>query len=175
MPLPFEDNPKDTIWYFSANPRNWVPEKGKDNWSQHENDAVALWELLEGYTSISLGWLEGPKRWLALYSKALIDDHHYRPRQPVVARFGRSPVTLASSDEITLFDACRDWAYGNYMDWPDDDVPGWPYGAFIIPPLTQWDPPNRTICVHYLLSTSRPYQVQLMRSRFHLPWPSSTN
>ncbi len=45
------------------------------------------------------------------------------------------------------------------------DDPGWAYGAFALAPLTEWDSATSRLTLHYLMSTSRPYQVQLMRSR----------
>jgi len=92
---------------------------------------------------------------------------------------------LADAEEIVAFDPCREAAYGRYMHWPDLDGllaagndrklywssrdPGWAYGAFIVAPLTRWNPGDRTLTLFYLMSTSRPYQVQLMRSSFHVP------
>lgn len=143
-------------------------------WSADERAARPLWYLPAGYTSQSLCWVDGAERWIALYSRADIGQH--RERSPVVARVAASP-TGAWSDEIVVFDPCRDGAYGNFMHWPDLDrlhetaVPptderGWAYGAFIIAPLTQWHPADRTVTLHYLLSSHRPYEVHLMRSRF---------
>jgi hypothetical protein len=49
---------------------------------------------------------------------------------------------------------------------PND--PGWAYGAFLLANLTEWEPDSRRLEIHYLMSTSRPYQVQLMRSALTL-------
>jgi hypothetical protein len=51
----------------------------------------------------------------------------------------------------------------------NDDEPGWAYGAFFLAPMTEWDGATSTLTVYYLMSTSRPYQVHLMRSRLHVP------
>ena len=118
---------------------------------------------------------------MALYSKAFYDPpNHFRARRPIVARVAPDPVALGSASEIALFDPCRDWAYGRYMHWRDldqlhnnppgmPDDPGWAYGAYLLAPLASWNPAARALTLHYLMSTSRPYQVQLMRSRFEVP------
>jgi hypothetical protein len=100
----------------------------------------------------------------------------------VVARIAPDPVGLKFASEVRLFYPCRDCAYGRYMHWRDldelhngppvmRDDPGWAYGAFLLAPLAAWDPPARELTVHYLMSTSRPYQVQLMRSRVGIREP----
>ncbi len=45
------------------------------------------------------------------------------------------------------------------------DRPGWAYGPFILNRFTQWNPDTRELDFYYLMSTGRPYQVQLMQSR----------
>ena len=57
----------------------------------------------------------------------------------------------------------------NSNGYPDNSVPSFAYGAFIIAPLTEWNEAQQNLTLHYLLSTSRPYQVQFMRSTFALP------
>lgn len=155
--------------------------RGKAGWSAAGDHASAtpLWRLLPGYTSISLTFVPGAQRWLALYSKASPFGDRNRPLGAVVVRTASAP-TGPWSDETAVFDPCRDGAFGTFMHWPDlDDLDqldssglrgdtGWAYGPFILEPLTQWHPKDRTVTLHYLLSTSRPYQVQHMRSRFRL-------
>ncbi|MFF4427491.1 hypothetical protein ACFY04_43480 [Streptomyces sp. NPDC001549] len=84
------------------------------------------------------------------------------------------------SQEIAIFDPCREGAFGNFMHWPglDDlnvqdpsglvDNTGFAYGAFILERLTEWHPGDRSVTLHYLMSTWRPYQVHHMRSRFRI-------
>jgi hypothetical protein len=108
-----------------------------------------------------------------------------------VARFGANPWTW--SDEVQIFKPCRDLAYGHFMHWsglddinrrvpPDfgDDLPGWAYGLFFLRRFTSWDPSSRELSLAYLMSTNRPYQVQVMRTQLRLPtaqspirWPAS--
>src|SRR5215470_4561980 len=180
MPLPVPElNPRNCIRYYTGPPEFWTSDSD-------EAAAVPLWRLLPGYTSLSVAWIRDVDRWVALYSKALLDPpRHYRVRRPVVARIARRLADLADAKEIVTFEPCREAAYGRYMHWPDLDPlhaegsdrklawsngdPGWAYGAFIVAPLTRWDPDQHTLMLSYLMSTSRPYQVQLMRSSFHVP------
>jgi hypothetical protein len=174
LPLPIGGNARASIRYYNG-------ESDPTNWSSDLAAARHLWQTLPGYTSISLAWFAGPKSWVALYSKALDDPpHHFRARGSIVARVAPDPVALRSVSEITLFDPCRDSAYGLYMHWPDldqlhngppamPDTPGWAYGAHLLTPLARWDSAARALTLHYLMSTSRPYQVQLMRTRFAIP------
>jgi len=90
-------------------------------------------------------------------------------------RFGANPWTWPN--EVQIFKPCRDLAYGHFMHWsglddinrrvpPDfgDDLPGWAYGLFFLRRFTSWDPSSRELSLAYLMSTNRPYQVQVMRS-----------
>jgi hypothetical protein len=173
LPLPANGELSATIGYYDG---------GTDpsRWPKDERLATAVWELPDGYTSVSLLWASGPRRWVALYSRAFWDPANgfFRARSPVVARVASTPMALGQAQEVTLFDPCRDQAYGRYMRWPSLDTPpmdpalrflgddpGWAYGAFALAPLTEWDSATSRLTLHYLMSTSRPYQVQLMRSR----------
>ena len=49
--------------------------------------------------------------------------------------------------------------------------PGWPYGAFLIDRYTTWNATSRNLTVAYLMSTSSPFQVQLMETTLMLPDP----
>ena len=181
MPLEPGRRPRrEEIRYYRGAEAGWSPD------ADHAS-ATPLWHLLPIYTSISVTFVQQAQRWIALYSKSapfsrdpqtgrVLGD---RPRGPIVARSAAIPIG-PWSDEIAVFDPCRDRAFGNFMHWPDLDQldqadpsgirgdTGWAYGAFILDPLTEWHPEDRTVTLHYLLSTSRPYQVQHMRSRFRL-------
>jgi hypothetical protein len=174
MPLREGERPRleDTRYYTgdSATP-----------WSDDSRRAAALFEH-GAFTSISLAWLDGPRRWICLYSKA---NDTNRFDGPAVGRFGK---TLWDwSPEITLFDPHTQEAYGVYMhkvgsgDRIHPDLPpaqdlgagpehdGWAYGAYILNRFTEWDEPHRELGIYYLLSLSSPYQVQLMHTRLHIP------
>ncbi|MFE7408969.1 DUF4185 domain-containing protein [Streptomyces laurentii] len=153
--------------------------RGDAGWSSPGDQASArpLWRLLPGYTSISVVFVPAGGCWIALYSRASPFGDQNRPTGPVVARTAPAP-TGPWSQEIAVFDPCRDGAFADYMHWPDlDDLnlrdpsgltdnTGWAYGAFILEPLTEWHPEDSSVTLHFLMSTSRPYQVHHMRSRF---------
>ncbi|MEU3355183.1 DUF4185 domain-containing protein [Streptomyces sp. NPDC037389] len=155
--------------------------RGAAGWSSPGDEASAqpLWYVPDGYTSVSAAYVPDAGRWVVLYSKARPIEQENRPTGAVVARTAPAP-TGPWSAEITVFDPCRDGAFGTFMHWPDmDDLDqrdpsylagstGWAYGAFILEPLTEWHPEDDSVTLHYLMSTSRPYQVQHMRSRFRI-------
>ncbi len=153
-------------------------------WSDDEGQAARLFPFDKShYSHISAAWLAGPKRWIVLYSNAYGDD----PKDAncggsIGARLG---TTLSNwSDEITLFDAQREGAWGVYMHKDASDTinkkpppsedptkpphPGWAYGPFILNRFTEWNESSRELVIYYLLSLSSPYQVQLMSTKLHL-------
>ena len=92
------------------------------------------------------------------------------------------------SDEVEVFNPCRDLAYGHFMHWPGlDDIDlalpallskeAWArershaYGAFILQRFTSWTVDSRELSLAYLMSTFNPYQVHVMRTRLRLPTP----
>jgi hypothetical protein len=171
MPLRGSDPPRrEEILYYTGQPGNL--------WASNQQQAVALFRLPRQYTSVSAAWLEGPRRFILLYSKANDWDTFMAP---IVARIGTTPWNL--SDEIELFNPCREHAYGKYMHWPGlDDInirvvssrkpepgPGWGYGAFLLNRFTKWNAATHELDLYYLLSLSKPYQVQVMHSKIHLP------
>jgi hypothetical protein len=185
MPLTLHEDPeKSQILYY--------PGGGSvRHWSPNEADAVTLFSTV-GYTSLSLSWLPGPRRWLLLYSHASPGKlgpaylpgaaNKHNPNGPVLARFGETPWSW--SEEIIIFDPLRENALGRFMHRPgcdelhknpellpsDPDLaydgwPGYAYGPFNLNRYTEWDPQSRTVTLYYLMSTFAPYQVQLMRSQ----------
>jgi hypothetical protein len=46
--------------------------------------------------------------------------------------------------------------------------PAFAYGAYLLNKYTQWDPVRHIVTIFFLMSTGRPYQVQLMRSSIQL-------
>jgi hypothetical protein len=157
---------------------------GPGIWSEHADDAAVILEH-DDFTSVSIAWLDGPKRWICLYSKA---SPHKRPDGPAVVRLGTSPWDW--SEEVTIFDPVRTDAppaqkpYGVYMhkqgidsfatdippsEPPDDPHDGWAYGVYLLWRFTTWNEQQRELTISYLLSLSSPYQPQLMQTRLHLP------
>jgi hypothetical protein len=175
MPLRLGAPPalQDMVYFTGNAARPWSP-------SAHE--AVVLFPHANTYTHLSTAWLDGPRRWILLYSNANDETGPGGYRLPVVARIGTSLVDW--SDEIAIFDPVREQAYGVYMhqvgrdrfhlDIPPSQDPakpehdGWAYGAFLLNRFTEWDPSTRELGIYYLLSLSSPYQVQLMHSRLRI-------
>jgi len=77
---------------------------------------------------------------------------------------------------------CCDYTFGSYgymddgvLKAPADD-PGQsqvgrdpasdsrPYAPFVVEPMTQWDPASSTATLYFLMSTSNPYTVMMMRA-----------
>lgn len=169
----------DTIRYFHA---------GRQSWSDFP-DGSAGYELfahpLPGwrYTHVSASWLPGPRCWIVLFSAAFDGTNEFS--EPIVARF--SPNLIHWSEQVMMFEPSS--AYGVWMHDPDptrgdtltyappppqptdQNHPGWPYGAFLIDRYTTWNATSRNLTVVYLMSTSSPYQVQLMETTLVLPDP----
>jgi hypothetical protein len=179
MPLREGESPRLTdTRCFSGDPKKW---------SESADDAVVVFEH-DGFTSVSLAWLEGPGRWIYLYSMANDDDDNHLDR-PGVARIGASPWDW--SPAISIFDPRVDShappaqkPYGLYMHKKDldtfnPDIPpnkpmehdGWAYGAYLLNCFTEWDETSRELTVTYLLSLSCPYQPQLMQTRMQVESP----
>ncbi|MEP6714889.1 MAG: GDSL-type esterase/lipase family protein [Terriglobia bacterium] len=187
MPLEKGSDPRrSAIRYYSGG-------QGTNAWSGSEGDARDLFFTI-GYTSLSLAWIPEAKRWLLLYTLAspgaipLNPDrgspNQHNPNGPVVARLGKTPWDW--TDEIIIFDPLRDNALGRFMHRPGDDLDQVPpvlppdfnlayggevsyaYGPFLLNRYTKWDANARELTIYYLLSTFRPYQVQVMQSQFHV-------
>jgi hypothetical protein len=174
-----------SVRYYTGNPEHpWTPaENDAARALAHEREAKAVVPLAPHYTSVSAAWLAQAKQWIVVYSRAINDTEAKKvnPAGPVVARFGANPWTW--SDEVQIFNTCRDLAYGHFMHWSgiDDiptrvpppifgDSPGWAYGAFLMQRFTGWDAEPRELTLAYLMSTSNPYQVQVMRTRLRMPF-----
>jgi hypothetical protein len=174
-----------SVRYYTGNLENpWTPvEDDAARALAHEPEAKAVVPLEPHYTSVSAAWLPQTKQWIVVYSRAINDTEAKKvnPAGPVVARFGANPWTW--SDEVQIFNTCRDLAYGHFMHWSgiDDiptrvpppifgDAPGWAYGAFLMQRFTGWDAGARELTLAYLMSTSNPYQAQVMRTRLRMPF-----
>jgi hypothetical protein len=149
---------------------------GHAQWSVDDRLAVDLFAH-EGYTSVSVSWQPGPRRWLMLYSNAH-DGHLDAFERPAVARLARTPMEWADVPEVVVFDPAQ--AYGRYMHKPgldtiDARVPpggdhhkGWAYGLHLLDRYTRWSGASRELDIYYLLSLSSPYQVQLMHTKLRI-------
>ena len=189
-------------FHYSSNPGirlAWMPLKTPNppmvqDILYHTGDSVNPWSPIpeasnvlfphaNTYTHLSAAWLEGPQRWVVLYSHANDESGPDGFHKPVVARVGTG--LWDWSNEIEIFNPVREGAYGRYMhkvgspyhinpDIPPMQDPakpehdGWAYGAFLINRYTEWNPATHELGLYYLLSLSSPYQVQLMYSRLRL-------
>ena len=138
-------------------------------WSDDQQKAAPLFST-RGITQLSVGRIDGARRWVLLYTRASLRA----PHEGVVCR---SAATLWDwSGEVALFDPVRDGAFTEYMHQPGrDDLhllpprrppshPGWAYAPFLLDRYTRWDERRGIATLYYLMSTNSPYQVMLMRS-----------
>jgi Alpha-L-arabinofuranosidase B (ABFB) domain len=188
-----------TVRYYTGNPEDpWSPSSGLDEDTartdparalEHEEEAKTVVGLPPYFSSVSAAWLEDAKRWVLLYSTAVFEPHNpdlQRPTLPIVARFGANPWSW--SNEVEVFNPCRDLAFGHFIHWPglddiDSRVPprlnpdkdawaierGHPYGASVLTQFTRYEPTTQELTLVYLMSAFNPYQVQVMRTRLWLP------
>ncbi len=148
------------------------------SWSPLQADAKALFPR-PNYTALSAAWLEGPRLWILLYTRAGFDRDPY---STVVARMGPTPWSLEDAAEIEIFNPDREQAFGRYLYRPGVDPVkpfeppgrdpekdnGYAYGAFLLTPYTTWDNATKELGIYYLLSTFSPYQVHVMHTRLRL-------
>jgi hypothetical protein len=138
-------------------------------WSKHPEQAKRLFDTRYYWSSISMGRIRSTRKWIMLYQKTLPDTdepgggHPEERHDGIYARIGTTPWDW--SPEVTIFDPDREQAWGKYIR---DEVGAFPYGAALLQPYTNWDQPNRTVTIQYLLSTQHPYGVVLMRSQIRI-------
>jgi hypothetical protein len=151
---------QDTQYFAGLSPDR------EPRWSPDADAADVLVTVDSHYTHMSAIWLEGPQRWILLYSLAYDDAEHpdkgpsSQYTRPIVARVG---TTLWNwSDMVPVFEplkknAAGEYAYGSYMHnyqadptRPHDDInrrpppsqagkehDSWAYGPFIIDRFTR--------------------------------------
>jgi hypothetical protein len=182
MPLVDRTPDPSDVSYFTNLEHRWDPRA----------EMVApLFGKAPNLQSISAAFLEGPQEWIVFHMTA---DDSKRMTGPVIGRIGTPPFDW--SEPFSLFDPCREGAYGKYMHWPDldgiqltdpfrepprneaerafleqqraDAKPGWAYGAFLLKRYTRWNGETGELDLYYLLSFGSPYQVQVMRTTLRL-------
>jgi uncharacterized protein with PIN domain len=177
MPLQpgVDPNLQDVLYYTG---------RGTSPWSSEIADAVVLMPHANNYSHVSAAWLAGPKRWIVLYGTAIDNAGDSAFRLPAMARIGTSlfPITNWTTEK-EIFNPTTAGAYTHYMheprrdtinpdvppmEPPPQDHPGWAYGVFILNRFTEWNASASELGIHYLMSTSSPYQVHLMHTRFHI-------
>jgi hypothetical protein len=176
-----------TIRYYQHGPDS------THRWTTNEVDATPLFKTRWFWSSLSVGRIAEPARWILLYQRTARPE---APDESIVARIARTPFDFSDeteAGEIPIFTPAKDGAYrvvGNdgtvlnrgYMHRERSPVPdgldrlpptiggnGFAYGAYLLNRFTRWDAPTRTLTIYYLLSTGMPYQVQLMRSDIRIP------
>jgi hypothetical protein len=147
--------------------------RGDGAWSPVEADSRTLVRTCYGWTSVSAGRIPGADKWILLYQLTYGDTEEAR-RRSIVARIADQPWEVEQAPEIVLFNPDRDQAWDRYMfksgvadsnrTRPNFGHPAFAYGAFLLHRYTRFNPRTRQATLHYLMSTGRPYQVQLMRS-----------
>jgi hypothetical protein len=178
LPLaPGRDPDLQSIRYFNGH--------GPHGWSPNEGDAVPLFGTQFGWASMSVGRVPGANVWILLYHTAGLRSDLERAGsadRPIVARLASRPWELGNAPEIPILDPVRDHALGHYMyraNRPDPnnlavrgvpiiDHPSFLYGPHLLNRYTRFDAATRTITIFYLVSTGKPYQVQLMQSSIQL-------
>jgi hypothetical protein len=148
MPLFHGRDPRyDSIRYY---------HRGKDVWSETV-DSSPGYELFSHptgkYTHVSALWLSDLQHWIVLYGTADADEPAPHFDNPIMARFSKN--LRDWTDPVPLF------------KW--QQPPGWAYGAFALQRFTSFDRASGLLTLTYLMSPSKPYQVQLMQTVASLP------
>jgi hypothetical protein len=141
------------------------------------------------WSSISVGRIAETGHWMLTYQRSSNSDWlvgpDYQRRawdERIMIRFATSPMAIGSGPEVALFDPFREFSRGHYMyrsgiEDPNDLADQKPvlggesfaYGAYLLSHFTEWNANDRTVSLVYTLSTARPYQVQIMKSRITVP------
>ena len=170
LPLRHGQMPRyEDIRYYTHTP--------KPHWSPSEQDATLFFKT-EGWSSISVGRIEATGQWILLNQTCGGRDFPQSFTGPIIARIADTPGDIINARPIEVFNPVRDNALGRYMhhaDFPDintliDSVPkiphpGFAYGPYLLNHYTTYDAKSDTATIHYLMSTGKPYQVQVMRSQ----------
>jgi hypothetical protein len=148
-------------------------------WSAAQTDAHSLFSTCYFWTALSAGRIPGTGKWILLYQLAGPRSVAGAHNQPIVARIADTPWGIASAQEIVVFHPDRDRAWNRFMfadNIPDSDKtqpnglghPPFPYGAYLLHKYMRWDARRNTVTIFFVMSTGRPYQVQMMRSEITL-------
>lgn len=145
-------------------------------WSPHEADATMFFAT-EGWSSLSIGRIPGINKWILLSQTCGGREYFTSFDGPIVARIANTPWGIREAAPVVIFDPVRDDALGKYMyreNYPDYNNlkhskpiikhPGFAYGAFLLSHYTSYNSDTDTATIRYLMSTGKPYQVQVMQS-----------
>jgi hypothetical protein len=164
VPLPAGRDPDFSEWSFLAGygeREEGTGRCGKPEWSRFQKDAIFLWDDSQfsggnkGVVGeLSMAFLPSCGLFVALYEGTKLRS----------AEFPWGPW----SDPVKLFDFGRDHADHNN---PSDPRPrymepgGGTYGPYIIPRFTTYDATLDETTIYHALSTWKPYQVMLLRTK----------
>jgi hypothetical protein len=125
-----------------------------------------------------VGRIPSTGHWILLNQTCGGRDFKQSFTSPIIARIADNPWQIAEAKPIEIFNPIRDNAMGRYMyhadfqdfnnlikSAPEIEHPGFAYGPYILNHYTEYDPTTDTATICYLMSTGKPYQVQVMRSR----------
>jgi hypothetical protein len=147
----------------------------RPRWDPDPRKAVGLFDV-PAVTFLSVSWVPSLRRWLALYTESWPYPHRDEGaedpwRRPVVLRSAPAPWG-PWSDRLPLLYPAE--AYGRYLYNPtggpqpahfapeDVSIGGWLYCPALIDRFARTT--EGITSLYYMLSTGKPYQVQLMRS-----------
>ena len=149
MPLSLTGPRLQDVQYYSGQP-------GAPSWNKNVGQHTALFSIPSPDANrISLAWLEGPQRWILLYSSS----------DAVTARVGTTPWNW--SDETHIISSIS--AETSYLYTEKYSNKGsHPYGPSILKRFTEWDATTRVLGIYFLISLSAGYQVHLMRTQLRL-------
>jgi Repeat of unknown function (DUF346) len=149
MPLGLSGPRLQDMQYYSGQP-------GAPSWNKNVGQRTALFSIPSPDANrISLAWLEGPQRWILLYSCS----------DAVIARLGTTPWNW--SDEIKIISPDSPQSGYLYSE-PWSKTRDHPYGPSILKRFTEWDPTTRVLGIYFLISLNYGYQVHLMRTQLPL-------
>jgi len=166
MPIHPEQGPtKSGTLYYAGGPQRWTT---------NEAAAKTLFTTCYYWTSVSAGRIPGAGKWILLYQLSGPAEVSSAHDLPIVARIADTPWDIATAPDIPIFSPVLDNAWDHFMfkpsvpdsnrNLPHIGHPAFAYGAFLLHKYTQWDESHRFATIFYLMSTGRPYQVQLMSS-----------
>jgi hypothetical protein len=150
MPLGLSGPRLQDVQYYSGQP-------GAPSWHKDVEEATGLFGRLNlsDANRLSLGWLDGPRRWILLYGRS----------DGVIARIG---TTLWNwSDEIKIISPISP-KIGYLYSEPWSKCRTYPYGPSVLKRFTEWDPATGILGIYFLISLSSGYQVHLMRTQLRL-------
>ncbi len=143
-------------------------------WATSEREARSLFATCYYWTSLSAGRIPGTGKWILLYQLAGPREVANAHNEPIVARIATAPWEIATAPEIVVFHPDRDRGWNHFMFMgnvpasartaPEIGHPAFPYGAYLLQKYLRWDAARKIATVVFLMSTGRPYQVQMMQS-----------